>query len=108
LGGAVEPSTGLKDDFADENDFSIADSDSNGSDILTHVIISHIVADSVSMVEGFKSNEDGVRGHPSVSFPSLSSPYLPSPLLTSLSSSTLIPVNMYTPPLSVPPLDTKP
>ena len=59
MGGAVEPSTGLEDDFADKNDFSIADPNRNGSDILTDVIISHIVADSVSMVEGFKSNEDG-------------------------------------------------
>ena len=58
-GSAVEPSTGLEDDFADENDSSIADPDGDGSDILTDVIISHIVADGVSMVEGFKSNKDG-------------------------------------------------
>ena len=55
----LSPSTGLKDDFADENDFLIADPNSDGSDILTDVIISHIMADSVSMVEGFKSIEDG-------------------------------------------------
>ena len=59
LGGAVEPSTGLEDDFADENDSSIADPDGDGSDIPTDVIISHIMADGVSMVERFKSNEDG-------------------------------------------------
>ena len=59
LGGAVEPSTGLEDDFADENDSSIADPNGDGSDIPTDVIISHIMVDGVSMVEGFKSNEDG-------------------------------------------------
>jgi hypothetical protein len=37
----------------------LTDPDGDGSDIPTDVIISHIVADSVSAIEGFKSDEDG-------------------------------------------------
>ena len=39
-----------KNNFADENDSSIADPDGDGSDILTDVIISHIMADGVSRI----------------------------------------------------------
>jgi hypothetical protein len=55
--GAVEPTTGLENDFMDENDLSTADPDGNGSDIPTDVIILHIVAGGVSTAEGFAANE---------------------------------------------------